>query len=205
MAAMRTAFSTRGILAYSGYGGDSERDVVNEDVQGRLEGDPESHVLGFYGETGYRFGLSGAATSKSFAGPSLATAELEGFTEDDPDGTGVALTIEDSDADSVASMLGLSLTDETMLSDGLLVLELSVAWQHESSDEVQQVGMTFVGGPPGTGFNVISAEVPGDSFLVQAGVSYALSEALDMGFSYTGRFNEEYSAQAVTARFSYRF
>ena len=90
----------RGVLAYGNYDGDSERDIYIPDlVSGRLSGDPSSDVLSFYGEAGYRFDISSGLNLTPYAGVTLARANLDGFTEKDPDGTGAALSVHDSDAE----------------------------------------------------------------------------------------------------------
>ena len=53
----------------------------------------------------------------------------------------------------------------------------------------------------------MSSELPrqGDARLCHAGASYTIGTAAEMGLYYTRRFSEDLTAQAVTARFSYRF
>lgn len=52
---------------------------------------------------------------------------------------------------------------------------------------------------------MISSETARDSGLVDAGASYTIGASSEMGLYYTGRFNQDLTAQSVTARFSYRF
>lgn len=70
---------------------------------------------------------------------------------------------------------------------------------------IQEEGMRFAEAPSGGSFGVISSETARDAALIDAGASYTLGSSAEMGLYYTGRFNSEYEAQAVTARFSYRF
>ena len=195
----------RGILAAGWYDGDSSREVDNGPDPGTLEGSPDSHVYSFYGEAGWRYAMTATATLTPYAGLNLATATLEGFTEDDDDGTGAALSVDDSDGQSVETTLGLRFEAPLPAGDGILTPALSAAWLHEFGDTVQTVNMGFNGAPPGTGFEAISSEVARNSILLDAGASDTIGASAEMGLYYTGRFSEDYSVQAVTARFSYRF
>ena len=57
----------------------------------------------------------------------LATASLDGFTEDDPQGTGAALEVHDSDADSVASVLGVRFDADMAMGSGVFTPVVSVS------------------------------------------------------------------------------
>jgi outer membrane autotransporter protein len=196
----------RGVLAYGNYDGDSERDIYIPDlVSGRLSGDPSSDVLSFYGEAGYRFDISSGLNLTPYAGVTLARANLDGFTEKDPDGTGAALSVHDSDAESFASVLGLRLDGEVALGSGTFLPELSVAWSHEFGDTYQSVKMDFADGPPGASFTAIGSDVSRDALLVSAGTRYLIDYDMEIGLFYNGWFSGDYMSNAVTARFGYKF
>ena len=196
----------RGVLAYGNYDGDSERDIYIPDlVSGRLSGDPSSDVLSFYGEAGYRFDISSGLNLTPYAGVTLARANLDGFTEKDPDGTGAALSVHDSDAESFASVLGLRLDGEVALGSGTFLPELSVAWSHEFGDTHQSVKMDFADGPPGASFTAIGSDVSRDALLVSAGTRYLIDYDMEIGLFYNGWFSGDYMSNAVTARFGYKF
>ena len=205
-----SSYYLRGVLAYGNYDGSVDRDidttgfVQGRGVTGSLSGDPSSDVLSFYGETGYRFAVGGAGNITPFAGLSLASATLEGFTEDDEDGTGAALKVDDSDADSVASVLGLRLDADMAMSSGVFTPSVSVAWMHEFGDTEQTVDASFAEAP-GSDFSVIGSEVARDSVLVDAGANFSMDDTFDLGLFYNGQFNENYSSNAVSARLGYRF
>lgn len=205
-----STYYLRGVLAYGNYDGSVDRNIdTTELVQGlgttgNLSGDPSSDVFSFYGETGYRFAITDAGNITPFAGLSLASATLEGFTEDDNDGTGAALDVEDSDASSVASVLGLRLDADMAMSSGVFTPSVSVAWMHEFGDTEQTVDASFADAP-GSDFSVIGSEVARDSVLVDAGANFSMDDTFDFGLFYNGQFNENYSANAVTARLGYRF
>ena len=205
-----STYYLRGVLAYGNYDGSVDRNIdTTELVQGlgttgNLSGDPSSNVFSFYGETGYRFAITDAGNITPFAGLSLASATLEGFTEDDNDGTGAALDVEDSDASSVASVLGLRLDADMAMSSGVFTPSVSVAWMHEFGDTEQTVDASFADAP-GSDFSVIGSEVARDSVLVDAGANFSMDDTFDFGLFYNGQFNENYSANAVSARLGYRF
>ena len=62
-----------------------------------------------------------------YAGLNLATATLEGFTEDDDDGAGAALRLDNSDGQSVETTLGLRFEAPLPAGDGILTPALSEA------------------------------------------------------------------------------
>ena len=102
-----STYYARGVLAYGNYDGDSHRYIQYPGGSAiDPSGDPSSDVMSFYGETGYRFIHDGFSLTP-FLGLSLAKADLDGFTESDPEGTGAALRVHDADATSVASVLGV--------------------------------------------------------------------------------------------------
>ena len=65
--------------------------------------------------------------------------------------------------------------------------------------------MSFDGAPSGTDFTVIGSDVSRDSFLVDAGFKYVIDDSFDFGVYYNGWFNGDYTSNAVTARFGYKF
>jgi len=196
----------RGVISYGNYDGESHR-MIQFPGSSPIDpsGDPSSDTWSFYGETGYRFGITDSANLTPFAGLNLATASLDGFTEDDPQRTGAALEVHDADADSVASVLGVRLDADLAMGSGVFTPVVSVAWMHEFGDTVQKVDMSFAGAPSGADFTVESSEVARDSVLVDAGAKFAMDENFDFGLFYNGQFNEDYSSNAVTARIGYKF
>lgn len=196
----------RGIVAYGNYSGDSHR-MFKYPGSAAVDpsGSPDSDTWSFYGETGYRFNVMTSGTITPFLGLSLASANLDGFTEKDPEGTGAALTIHDSDASSVASVLGARFTADMAVGGGTFSPIVSVAWMHEFDDTAQQVNMSFAGAPKGANFTVTGSEVARDTAVVDVGGKFMLSDSFDMGLFYNGQFNADYTSNAVTATLGYRF
>ena len=89
------------------YGGESHRNFAFNSPAVDPSGSPDADAVSFYNEAGRRFAVGSNVTLTPFAGITVAHAELDGFTENDRQNTGAALKISGSDADSVASILGL--------------------------------------------------------------------------------------------------
>jgi len=79
-----------------------------------------------------------------------------------------------------------------------------VAWMHEFGDTEQTVDASFADAP-GSDFSVIGSEVARDSIMVDAGANFVMDDTFNLGLFYNGQFNENYSANAVSARLGYRF
>ena len=109
-------------------------------------------------------------TLTPFAGFSVAHAELDGFTESDPQKTGAALKISGSDADSVATVLGLRFNGRW----GAFRPQVAVGWEHEFEDTFQTVNVSFAGAPSGSNFKVIGTDLDEDAVVVDAGGAYPL-------------------------------
>jgi outer membrane autotransporter protein len=201
-----SVYYLRGVASYGNYQGDANRTV--DSPGGRrvsLSGDPSSDTWSFYGETGYRFGLGGAGSLTPFAGLSLATATLEGFTEDQSKGNAAALEIHDSDGSSVASVLGARFEADMSMGSGIFTPTVAVSWMHEFDNTAQEVDMSFAGAPSGADFTAKGSEVARDSMLVDAGAKFSFNDAVDLGLFYNGQFNADYTSNAVTARIGYKF
>lgn len=200
-----STYYLRGIVAYGNYSGDSHRMVNLDGAPVDPSGSPDSNTWSFYGETGYRFAVSSVGAITPFAGLSLASATLDGFTEKDPEGTGAALKIHESDADSVASVLGARFSADMSMGSGVFTPIVSVAWMHEFGDTAQEVSMSFAGAPTGASFKTVGSEVARDSAVVDAGAKVSLSDSLDMGLFYNGQFNADYTSNSLTATLGYKF
>lgn len=201
-----SVYYLRGVVSYGSYQGDSERSF---DFPGsspvRLSGDPSSDTWSFYGETGYRFAVGGMGSLTPFAGLSIATASLNGFTEDQSEGNAAALEIHDSNANSVASVLGARFEANVPMGSGVFTPAVSVSWMHEFDNTAQEVNMSFAGAPSGADFTVKGSEVARDSVLLDAGAKFSVNDAVDFGVFYNGQYNADYTSNAVTARIGYKF
>ena len=192
----------RSILSFGWYSGSSNRDFAAfEAPPVDPGGSPDADMVAFYNETGWRFQVGSNSLLTPFFGIGVGNGELDGFTENDPNGTGVALRVAGSDGDTVATTLGLRYNGEW----GAFRPQVAVAWEHEFEDTFQTVKMSFASAPSGSGFRVVGTDLDEDSLLVEAGGAYAVNDSSDLSVRYVGRWLSDYEAQSVMGRFTYKF
>ena len=199
----------RGVMSYGTYNGKMNRDVGLADAAGNLTpvdpySSPDSNVFGFYGETGRRFDMGGIFVTP-YLGLNFAQAKLKSETEKDPYGTGAALRIRSSKADSFSTVVGARVSGDFMMSDNRVTPFLSLGWEHEFDRNYQKVKMSFADGPEGADFTSISARTPRDSLVIGMGSNFAISETMDIGVGYDGRLNNKYTTHSITGRFGFQF
>ena len=195
----------RGILGYAEYTAEAHRNIIVGISEVDPAGDPDSNVLSFYGEAGYRWEFATNSTVTPFVGVNVAHAEIDGFTERDPQDTNWHLRVRDAEGDSVATLLGARFNGNWDMGGGIFRPEVMVAWQHEFEDTVQSVDMAFVEAPNGGNFTAFSAETNENSLVVGVGGTFAVTNALEFGIKYDGLFNQDYNSQSVIGRVGYKF
>ena len=196
-----TIWYNRAIVSGGWYSGDSHHNFALESSPVDPSGSPDANAVSFYNELGRRFGVGTGVMLTPFAGITVSHAELDGFTENDHN-TGAALKVAGSDGDSVASLLGLRLSGEWW---GAFKPQVALAWEHEFDDTFQTINASFAGAPSGSNFKVRGTELGEDTFVVDAGAEYALGPNNDLSLRYVGRFLDDYDAQTVMGRWTYKF
>ena len=191
----------RAIVSAGFYDGESHRNFALDRPAVDPSGSPDADAVSFYNEAGRRFTVGNNVALTPFAGITVAHAELDGFTENDRQKTGAALKISGSDADSVASILGLRFNG----SWGAFKPQVAVGWEHEFDDTSQIVKVSFAGAPSGSNFKVVGTDLDDDALVVDAGGSYTVGPASDISVRYVGRFLDDYDAQSVMGRWTYKF
>jgi uncharacterized protein with beta-barrel porin domain len=191
----------RTIVSAGFYDGESHRNVTFNRPAVDPSGTPDADVVSFYNEAGRRVAVGNNVTLTPFAGVTVAHAERDGFTENDRLNTGAALKVSGSDAGSVASILGLRFNGGW----GAFKPQVALGWQHEFDDTSQMVKVSFAGAPSGSNFKVIGTDLGNDTLVVDAGASYAVGPASDISVRYVGRFLDDYDAQSVMGRWTYKF
>ena len=191
----------RAIVSAGFYDGESHRSFAFNRPAVDPSGSPDADAVSFYNEAGRRFAVGSNVTLTPFAGLTVAHAELDGFTENDRQNTGAALKISGSDADSVASILGLRFN----ASWGAFKPQVAVGWEHEFDDTSQVVKVSFAGAPSGSSFKAIGTDLGDDALVVDAGTSYTVGPANDLSVRYVGRFLDDYDSQSVMGRWTYKF
>ena len=195
----------RGVASYGNYDGDSHRLITLRGSAIDPAGDPQSTTTAFYGEAGYRWSVAENLTLTPYAGMSVSTASVDGFTESDPEGTGAALDVAGSDANSLVSVLGVRVGSKVMVASTILLPRISVAWTHEFADTTQEIDMSFAGAPAGADFSVVGSDVSRDGLLVDAGANMSLGGSFEAGIFYSGQFTADYSSNAVSVLMAYQF
>jgi outer membrane autotransporter protein len=195
-----TIWYNRAIVSGGFYSGHSHRNFALESSPVDPSGSPNGDAVSFYDELGRRFGVGSGVTLTPFAGVTASHAELDGFTENG--NSGAELRIGGSDADSVASLFGLRLSGEW---SGAFKPQVALAWEHEFDDTFQTITASFAGAPSGSNFKVRGTDLGEDTLVVDAGASYAFGPNNDFSVRYVGRFLEDYDAQSVMGRWTYKW
>jgi trimeric autotransporter adhesin len=191
----------RAIVSGGFYDGESHRNFSFRAPAVDPSGSPDADVVSFYNEAGRRFGVWTNVTLTPFAGITVAHADPDSFTENDKNNTGIALKVSGDDADSVASILGLRFNG----SWGPFKPQVALGWEHEFDDTFQTVNVSFADAPSGSKFRVIGTDLGEDTLVIDAGASYAVGAASDVSVRYVGRFLDDYDAQSVMGRWTYKF
>jgi outer membrane autotransporter protein len=191
----------RAIVSAGFYSAESHRDFAFRAPVVDPSGNPDSDAVAFYNEVGRRFGVGTGMTLTPFFGISVADAEFDNFTENDPHKTGAALRVSLDDANSVASLVGVRFNGTW----GAFRPQVALGWEHEFGDTFQTVNLSFADAPSGSNFRVIGTDLGEDALVVDAGASYALGAASDLSVRYIGRFLEDYDAQSVMGRWTYKW
>jgi subtilase-type serine protease len=195
----------RGIVDFASYNGDAHRDIrVGTSLVDPSSDQADSSVLDFYGEAGYRWEFSPNYTLTPFVGVDVGHAELDSFSEKDPHDTGWALKVDDSDADSVETLVGGRFGGFWDMAGGVFRPEFMVAWAHEFEDPAE-VDVAFRDAPRGASFSVEATDVAQDSIVAQVGGTFDVTSQLQFGIKWDGRFNQDYDSQSVIGRLEYKF
>ena len=192
----------RAIVSGGFYSGESHRSFAFNRPEIDPSGSPDADAVSFYNEFGRRFGVGTGMTLTPFFGITVAHAELDGFTENDAHKTGVALKVNGSDGDSVASLLGVRFNGTW----GNFRPQVALGWEHEFDDTFQTVNMSFADAPGGSGsFKVVGTDLNADAFVVDAGATYLAGPNNDFSVRYVGRFLDDYDAQSIMGRWTYKW
>ena len=100
--------------------------------------------------------------------------DVDGYTEDDPDNTGLNLAMDDYDTDSFTTTLGLQASYVFNTDIGVFIPKLAGEWEHEYSDDSFNVTGHFVNDPNPASPAVFSIETDDptrDYFRLSPGVS----------------------------------
>jgi len=155
-----------------------------------------------YGEVGYDFMFDNNVKLTPFGAFAWIYENLDSFTES---GAGTAdKSVNSSSGDSIQSILGARLSTRMQMSNGVLVPEGRIAWAHELGNQNMTVTNAFTGSP-GSAFAINGAVIDRDSLLVGVGVGWELSPSTKLYLDYDGRFNSDYTQNAISAGVRLKF
>ncbi|MEW6254698.1 MAG: autotransporter outer membrane beta-barrel domain-containing protein, partial [Pseudomonadota bacterium] len=101
------------------------------------------------------------------------------------------------------STLGVRAATSIAVNGRSLTPSLTLGWQHAFGDTTPTARMTFAGGS--LPFQVSGVPIAEDALLVEAGLSYAVSDAASLAVSYSGQLAATASQNALTAQFALKF
>jgi len=137
-----------------------------------------------------------------FVSLDLVHLSEEGFQESGADS--VSLVVESRTTRSLVSELGVRAGRFDRTSRGLLMRELSLAWNHEFDTDDRGITAAFVGAPD-TLFTVNGQAHDDDWLTVSAGLTLADQKGRQVSVSYGGEFGEDRTAHGVFAAVSSAF
>lgn len=195
---------TRGVLAGGFYNGSSTRIVTPPGAAATLNGDFNASTVSFNAELGKRMDVAGG-TLTPFVGLTVGTGNLGSFTESETGGpSGMALSVTGSSASKVASLIGARFSTEFNVGNGVLVPQVSVAWEHNFADPAN-VDMALVSAPPGTGFTAAASDNAKDLLLLDVGGSFVINKSWEAGVSYKGRIGSGFAEHGVSGKLGKKF
>lgn len=124
-----------------------------------------------------------------------ADVEIDGFTESmalaNAAGSGLALTVDGQDFESVMTTVGARLTQQVSTSLGAMFPEISFEYVHEFKNSNAPITARFVGDPSGTTIIMLTDGPDRNFFNLGAGVTAAFSDSTSGFFRYQGLFGYE--------------
>lgn len=155
----------------------------------------DADTFGIHGEFGAVFD-GGRVDVTPFIALGYLSNSTDGFVESGAGDFG--LLVADSDADSLASTLGLRFSGTWQAGGVRLVPNAEIAWRHEFLDERQGFTAAFIE-DPSTPFPIVSAALSRDSVLVGAGVGAQVSKNFVLFLDYNGALSNAADTHAASA------
>jgi outer membrane autotransporter protein len=150
---------------------------------------------------GYYFKLS-EWTWEPFA--SLQYSSLDEDSFDETGAGAVSLNVDARRTQYLASDLGVRFRRALERSNGFLIPELSIAWNHDFDIDGRFVTASFAGSPNAT-FSVPGQEIERDGARLGAGVSYVNKKGLTSSLRYGAEVRDDYTAHTLIGEIRYEF
>lgn len=117
------------------------------------DGDSDGTEWSFSVGTGYDF-YQGAVGFGPYARLNYVRTHIDGYTESDRSGSGLAMRVGNSRATSLASVLGVQASYAASTDFGVLVPQVRAEYEHEFKDDPRTVTSRYVNDAAGTPFGV---------------------------------------------------
>jgi outer membrane autotransporter protein len=179
---------------------DTDRAIVFPGFFERQSASYDADTGQIFGEVAYPLARGGIAV-EPFAGLAYVSIESDSFRENGDDFA--SLTGKSGDEDVGYSTLGLRAATVTHLSNMTIIPRVSAAWQHAFDDVTPDASLTLA--IVGSNFTVVGVPLAQDSFLLEAGLDFALSPTASLGVSYTGQFADHVTDNGVKGRLTWLF
>lgn len=174
----------------------------NTHISGVAKGDFDGEAVSARLVAGYPIHRKGQGTFVPYAGLEALHITQDDYTET---GAGVlSLTVADSSADRVGSLLGIKFSFDKQLSDGsILTPTFDARWRHEFKKDGVTTTSSFVGG--GGNFQSVGQDVDSDLLGLSARLNWAKTEDYSLGFEVDGEVAEGYVAGNIQLFGTWRF
>lgn len=174
----------------------------NTHISGVAKGDFDGEAVSARLVAGYPMHREGQGTFVPYAGLEALHINQDDYTES---GAGaLSLTVADSSADRVGSLLGIKFSFDKELSDGsVLTPTFDARWRHEFKKDGVTTTSSFVGG--GGNFQSVGQDVDSDLLGLSARLNWAKTEDYSLGFEVDGAVAEGYVAGNIQLFGTWRF
>jgi subtilase-type serine protease len=176
----------------------TERTIALKALADRVTSDADASLAQAFAEVSYAMTVSGLQV-EPMASLTAYRLKTDGFVES---GGASALTAQGVDHDLSASTLGVRAGESFGRGDALDA-RLSVAWRHTLQDMDPTAQVAFKSG--GQGFAAAGTPIDEDSFVIDAGLDWKISDKLSAGAAYQGAIGKRAEDHALKAKLSYSF
>ncbi|MGI8397623.1 autotransporter outer membrane beta-barrel domain-containing protein [Agrobacterium deltaense] len=185
-------------LAHAWHEIDTNRHVVIESLEDRLDARYGAGTLQAFAELGYRIDTT-AASFEPFANLAHVAVRTAGFTEE---GGAAALGSSSHTTNTTIATFGLHAEMDIRLGGANATLRGMSGWRHAAGDTVPLTTHAFVGGGD---FTIAGVPVARNAFTFVAGLDYDLNPSSTLGIAYSGEIAEGAQQHRVKATLSVKF
>jgi outer membrane autotransporter protein len=186
-----------GSLTWSDTG--TSRSVTIGTLDEHLKADYGARTLQVFGEAGYSL-EAGKSVLEPYAGVAYLRLTSDAFSEK---GGSAALKVRSDDMTTAYSTIGVrAATDLTLAPSRSLSLTAGLAWRHAFGDVTPETRMAFAGS---NSFTVSGVPLADDVLLLEMGAGVNLTEAADLGVSYSGTLGSGTGTHGLKARLAVEF